>query len=229
MVINDIIEDLRQLATADHYAKLKHFGIEDKDALGVKIPDLRKYAARFGKDHELALELWETGIHEVMIMASYIADPRQLTEAQAARWIRSFNSWDVCDQTCDVIARTDFAHKLIENYSSENEEFVKRTAFVLMCSLAVHDKKAPDELFISYLSIIEREAWDERNFVRKAVNWALRQIGKRNPVLREKAIESGERIKAQGTKSARWIAGDALRELHDEKIIARIHSKSKTK
>jgi 3-methyladenine DNA glycosylase AlkD len=126
-----------------------------------------------------------------------------------------------------VIGKTDFAQKLIENYSTENKEFVKRTAFVLMCTLAVHDKKLPNELFISYLDIIEREAWDERNFVRKAVNWALRQIGKRNPVLRESAIETGERIKAQGTKSAKWIAGDALRELHDGKIIARINSKVK--
>lgn len=227
MDISEIIADLRQLATSEHYAKLKHFGIEDKNALGVKIPDLRKYAKGLGNNHELALELWETGIHEVMIMASYIADPKQLTEAQAERWIRSFDSWDVCDQVCDVIGKTDFARKLIENYSTENEEFVKRTAFVLMCSLAVHDKKAPDELFINYLNIIEREAWDERNFVRKAVNWALRQIGKRNPVLRESAIETGERIKAQGTKSAKWIAGDALRELHDGKIIARINSKVK--
>lgn len=227
MDVSEIIADLRQLATPEHYAKLKHFGIEDKNALGVKIPDLRKYAKELGKNHELALELWETGIHEVRIMASYIADPKQLTEAQAERWIRSFDSWDVCDQTCDVIGKTDFAQKLIENYSAENKEFVKRTAFVLMCTLAVHDKKLPNELFISYLDIIEREAWDERNFVRKAVNWALRQIGKRNPVLRESAIETGERIKAQGTKSAKWIAGDALRELHDGKIIARINSKVK--
>lgn len=227
MDISEIIADLKQLATPEHYAKLKHFGIEDKNALGVKIPDLRKYAKGLGKNHELALELWETGVHEVMIMASYIADSKQLTEAQAERWIRSFDSWDVCDQVCDVIGKTDFAQKLIENYSTENEEFVKRTAFVLMCSLAVHDKKAPNELFISYLDIIEREAWDERNFVRKAVNWALRQIGKRNPVLRESAIETGERIKAQGTKSAKWIAGDALRELHDGKIIARVNSKVK--
>jgi 3-methyladenine DNA glycosylase AlkD len=149
------------------------------------------------------------------------------TENQVDKWVSDFNSWDMCDSCCDLIAKMDFVRTKIEEYATDEREFVKRTAFTLMCKLAFHDKKASNLSFERFFDIIEREAWDERNFVRKAVNWALRQIGKRNEHLRIRAIEVAERIQGQETKSAKWIATDALRELNDERVIARVNRTNK--
>jgi 3-methyladenine DNA glycosylase AlkD len=161
------------------------------------------------------------------MLASIIASPTLLTESQFDAWVSDFDSWDLCDLCCDLLARSPFVYQKIEVYSTSKEEFVKRAAFSLMCDLAFHDKVATNEQFYSFFEWIEREAWDDRNFVRKAVNWALRQIGKRNETLRLKAIETAERILCQGTKSARWIANDALRELKSEKVIANVNRKRK--
>ena len=225
MTVNEVVEELKTLSTPEHYAKLSHFGINDSKALGIKVPLLRLLAKKIGKNHELALQLWATEIHEARILATMIEDPKLVAENQFDSWVRDFNSWDICDQSCGLLTKTPYAFSRIVTYSTANEEFVKRTAFVLMCALVIYDKKANDESFYHFLEIIEREAWDERNFVRKAVNWALRQIGKRNDVLRLKAIETAERILKQNTKSARWIATDALRELNDEKIISMVRNK----
>jgi 3-methyladenine DNA glycosylase AlkD len=225
MTVNEVVEELNKLSTPEHFAKLSHFGIKDSNALGVKVPHLRLLAKKIGKNHELALELWATEIHEARLLATMIDDPKLIAENQFDTWVNDFDSWDICDQCCGLLIRTPFALQKIETYSTSNKEFVKRTAFVLMCALVIFDKKAKDESFYHFFEIIEREAWDERNFVRKAVNWALRQIGKRNEVLRLKAIETAERILLQETKSARWIATDAIRELNEEKIISRIRSK----
>jgi len=225
MTVEEIIIELKTLSTPDHFAKLSHFGIETSRALGVKIPYLRQLAKRIGKDHDLALELWETEIHEARILATLIEDPLFMTENQFDRWVSDFDSWDLCDLSCDLLACTSFALNKIDEYSKNSEEFVKRTAFVLMCEHAVHHKNFSNEHFNHYFVIIEREAWDQRNFVKKSVNWALRQIGKRNELLRLKAIETAERIMNQNTKSARWIATDALRELRNEKIIGNIKKK----
>jgi 3-methyladenine DNA glycosylase AlkD len=223
-----VIEELKLLSTPEHFSKLKHFGINDSKALGVKVPLLRELAKTIGKNHSLALDLWKTEIHEARILASMIASTTELTENQFDDWVKDFDSWDVCDSTCDLLARTPFVRSKIEEYSTHNEEFVKRTAFTLMCELAFHDKKATNESYFHFFEIIEREAWDNRNFVRKAVNWALRQIGKRNELLRLMAIDTAERIMKQDSKSARWIATDALRELNNEKIIARVNRARKT-
>jgi len=225
MTVNEVISEIKMLATPEHYAKLSHFGIKDDKALGVKIPLLRQLAKKVGINHELALELWDTEIHEARLLATMIDDPKHITEMQFNSWVGDFNSWDICDQCCGLFARTPFALDKINEYSIANEEFVKRTAFVLMCALVIKEKKENNEYFYPFFEFIEREAWDDRNFVKKAVNWALRQIGKRNETLRLKAIESGERILAQETKSARWIASDALRELRHEKIINNVRSK----
>lgn len=225
MTVNEVISEMKLLATPDHFAKLAHFGIRDDKALGVKIPLLRQLAKKLGKNHELALELWSTEIHEARLLATMIDDPELVTVQQFEDWVKDFNSWDICDQCCGLLAETPFALDKIKEYSSANEEFVKRTAFVLMCALVVRKKKSTETFFLPFFDLIEREASDDRNFVRKAVNWALRQIGKRNEALRLKAIESGERILAQGTKSARWIASDALRELRNEKIIDNVRRK----
>ena len=225
MTVEEVLTELKTLSNPTHFAQLKHFGIESSNALGIKIPDLRLFAKKIGKNHELALKLWKTGIHEARILASFIDDPKKVTEAQFDAWVKDFDSWDVCDQCCSLLIRTPFAKAKIMSYSAVNEEFMKRSSFVLICALVIYDKKAENELFYPYFELIEREAWDERNFVRKAVNWALRQIGKRNQVSRLKAIECAERIQLQDSKSARWIAADALRELKSEQVISRLNNK----
>jgi 3-methyladenine DNA glycosylase AlkD len=225
MIVSEVLTELKTLSNPAHFAQLERFGIENSNAFGIKIPDLRLFAKKIGKNHELALELWETGIHEARILASFIDDSKQVTEKQFDAWVRDFDSWDICDQCCSLLIQSPFAKDKIVSYSVANEEFVKRTAFVLICALVIYDKKAPNESFYPYFELMEREAWDERNFVRKAVNWALRQIGKRNEALRLKAIECAERIQLQDSKSARWIAADALRELRSYQVITRLKNK----
>lgn len=210
----EIIELLKQKSNPANLAGMKRFGIEVETALGTPIPELRKLAKIIKKDHHLALALWETGIHEARILASMIDDPKLVTTEQMDKWVGDFNSWDVCDQACgNLFDKTPFAIEKALQYSLAKEEFIKRAGFVLMAEYAVHHKKADNQTFLALLPIIEREAWDERNFVKKAVNWALRQIGKRNGVLKYAAIDTADRILLQNTKAAKWIATDALREL----------------
>ncbi|MDD4969701.1 MAG: DNA alkylation repair protein [Paludibacter sp.] len=227
MTANEVLIELKALSTPDHFAKLAHFGITDTNAYGVKVPHIRQLSKLIGKNHELALELWNTGNHEARLLATMIEKKEMITETQFDAWVNDFNSWDICDQSCSLLGQTPFSLQKIDEYSTRTEEYVKRTAFVLMCEQAVHHKKVENEQFYPFLQIIKREAWDERNFVRKAINWALRQIGKRNETLRIMAIETGERIMLQGTKSARWIATDALRELNSTAVIHRIKTKRK--
>jgi len=214
MFVTEIIHALTDGSSPVYLAGMKRFGIDSSRALGVPMPAIRKLAKSIKKDHILALELWETGIHEARIMASLIDDPKLVTTKQMDAWVKDFHSWDLCDQVCgNLFDRTTFAMEKAILYSSHSEEFIKRAGFVLMAEFAVHDKKADNELFIALLPVIEREAWDDRNFVKKAVNWALRQIGKRNPELRVAAIACANRILQQNTKAARWIATDALKEV----------------
>ena len=209
-----ILAELKSLANPDNVAGMARYGINSKNTLGVSIPRLRAMAKEIGRDHALALELWKSGIHEARILAGLIDDPVLVSEAQLDRWARDFDSWDVCDLVCsNLFDKTPFAHAKAIAWSLREEEFVKRAGFVLMAALAVHDKKAPAGSFRTFLPIIEREASDERNFVKKAVNWALRQIGKRSRELNKAAIAAARRIQKIDSKSARWIASDALREL----------------
>lgn len=223
--VEKVKNDVKKLASTNHFNKMSRFGIETDRAWGVKIPDLRNYAKLLKKNHSLALQLWQTEIHELQILASYIADPEKFDEVDIDKWVYSFDSWDICDQTCAIFAKTKYVDSLIHKYVKNELEFVKRTAFVLICYLAVKNKDLIDNVFNQYLYLIENESFDERNFVKKAVNWALRQIGKRNAVLRIQAIETAEKIRLQDSKSAKWIASDALRELNDEKIVRRINAK----
>jgi 3-methyladenine DNA glycosylase AlkD len=214
MNIEEITDLLRQISNPVYLAGMKRFGIDDKTAFGIPTPELRKLAKVIKKDHSLALALWDTNIHEARILATMIDDPKLVTREQVDKWVSDFNSWDICDQACgNLFDRTPYAIEKALQYITAKEEFVKRAGFVLMAEYAVHDKKAPDESFLTLLPIIEREAWDERNFVKKAVNWALRQIGKRNDTLKIAAIETANKILLQNTKAAKWIATDALREL----------------
>ncbi|CAN5477631.1 DNA alkylation repair protein [soil metagenome] len=197
---------------------MKRFGIENVNALGISIPVLRKLAHRIKTDHPLAIALWKTGIHEARILASMIDEPALVTRAQIDDWVKDFNSWDLCDQVCgNLFDKTPFAIEKAIEFSSSEQEFIKRAGFVLMAGYAVHNKNAPDATFTALLPLTEREAWDERNFVKKSVNWALRQIGKRNSTLRGYAFDTATRILAQNTKPARWIALNALKELKEKK------------
>jgi len=198
---------------------MARFGINPEGTLGASIPTIRNLAKTIGKDHELALSLWKTGIHEARILASLVDDPTAVTERQMESWVKDFDSWDICDQVCsNLFGRTPFArHKVIE-WSGREEEFVKRAGFVLVAALTVHDKKAEDSEFIAFLPMIECGSTDGRNFVKKAVNWALRQIGKRDAALNRAAIAACESIRKKDSPSARWIAADALRELRGEAV-----------
>jgi len=176
-------------------------------------------AKETGRDHSLAQELWASRIHEARIMAGFVDEPKLVTAEQMENWVKDFDSWDICDQVCsNLFDRTPFAHKKAIEWSNREEEFVKRAGFVLMAALSVHDKSAVDDEFLIFLHIIKREATDERNYVKKAVNWALRQIGKRNSTLNKKAIETAKEIQKLGSKSARWIASDAVRELTSKSV-----------
>ncbi len=214
MTAREILKQLKLLRNPRNIAGMARFGINSRNTLGVSIPTLRGIARQAGKDHRLAQELWTSGIHEARILAAMVDVPEQVTEAQMERWVRNFDSWDVCDQVCsNLFDQTPFAHRKAAQWSRRDEEFVKRAGFVLMAALAVHDKQASDAAFRKFLPLIRRAATDERNFVKKAVNWALRQIGKRNAALNRAAIATAREIQQIDSRAARWIAADALREL----------------
>ena len=183
-------------------------------------------AGEIGNDHKLAQLLWASGIHEARILAGLVDEPALVTERQLERWALDFDSWDVCDLACsNLFDRTPWAYRKAHEWSAREETFVKRAGFVLMAALSVHDKTAPDIAFTQFFPLIRREAGDDRNFVKKAVNWALRQIGKRNLALNRAAVKVAQNIQRQNTRSARWIAADALRELKSDKILAMIRRK----
>ena len=218
MTSREIVKRLESLANADNVA-----GMNAKGTLGVPIPVLRKLAREIGKDHALAAELWATGIHEARMLAGFIDDPRLVTARQMDRWVRDFDSWDVCDQVVsNLFDKTEHAYAKAFEWSGTEAEFVKRAGFVMMAALAVHDKRADDAKLAAFLPVIEGAACDERNFVKKAVNWALRQIGKRSRGLNRLAVESGRRIQSLDSRAARWIAADALRELTGEAVQAKL-------
>ncbi|MCL4535433.1 MAG: DNA alkylation repair protein [Bacteroidetes bacterium] len=209
-----ILAQLKSLSDPLAVEGMARFGINPSGTYGVSIPNLRKIARQTGRDHVLAGRLWSSGVHEARILASFVDDPALVTEEQMERWASDFDSWDVCDQCCsNLFDKTGLAWRKAMEWSARHEEFVKRAGFVLMAALAVHDKKADDQVFLDFLPRIAAEAGDARNFVKKAVNWALRQIGKRNLRLNEAAVQAARDIQGIDARSARWIAADALREL----------------
>jgi 3-methyladenine DNA glycosylase AlkD len=215
----EILEQLKRLANPEAVAGMARFGINSENTYGISIPELRRIAKETGRDHALAEALWETGVHEARLLACFVDDPKQVTETQMERWVADFNSWDVCDQCCSsLFDKTPFAYQKAVEWSGREAEFTRRAGFTMMASLAVHEKKAEDARFEPFFPILVRESTDGRNFVKKSVNWALRQIGKRNRRLNRLAIETAEEIARIDSKSARWIAADALRELRGEKV-----------
>ncbi|MDH5634910.1 MAG: DNA alkylation repair protein [Candidatus Bathyarchaeota archaeon] len=214
MQYNEILRKLKSLADPKAVKGMARFGINPKNTYGVSIPNMRAMAKEIGRNHVLAQQLWSSGIHEARILAGMIDLPEMVTKEQMENWAKDFDSWDVCDQCCsNLFDKTEFAYQKAGEWSRRNEEFVKRAGFVLIAALAVHDKKAKDAEFIKFLPIIRRESIDERNFVKKAVNWALRQIGKRNVNLNEAAIKTAKETQSIDSRSAKWIGSDALREL----------------
>lgn len=222
-----IINNLKKYSVPEAKVGMAKYGIKTEYALGVSIPNLRKIAKQTGKNHKLALQLWNTKIHEARILASMIDEPKLVTEKQMEKWAKDFNSWDLCDQCCNNLFRkTKFAHEKAIEWSKREEEFIKRAGFALIACLAVHDKIAKNEDFLKFFPLIKKGSDDSRNYVKKAVNWALRQIGKRNQNLNKMAIITAKEIKETDSKTAKWIALDALRELESEKIQKNFNSLS---
>jgi 3-methyladenine DNA glycosylase AlkD len=221
--VEEILNKLKEKARPDQLEGMAKFGMVVEERLGVSIPEMRKIAKDVGKDHKLALELWRTGIVEARIVAAMIDEHEKLTEKQMEDWVKDINSWDVCDQVCmNLFEKTPLALKKILDWSKREEEFVKRTSFALIACLAWHDKKAGDEKFVKLLPVIKGGAKDDRNFVKKAVNWALRNIGKRNPNLNKAAIKAAKEIQQIDSKTARWIASNAIKELESEAVQRRL-------
>jgi 3-methyladenine DNA glycosylase AlkD len=226
METDEAIGRLRGMADHKRREGMSRYGISVSQALGVSIPQLRSLAKEIGKDHTLAKELFDSGIHEAMVLACFVEEPGKVTEAQMDAWVERFDSWDLCDQCCnDLLRRTPFAWKKALEWSARDEEFVKRAGFTLMAVLAVHDKNAGDDDFDKFLKAVEEHSSDGRNYVKKAVNWALRQIGKRNLTLNAKAIQAAERIWAKGDPASKWVASDALKELRSEAVQERLKNR----
>ena len=219
MEYEKVIEKLKYLSNPKAIIGMARYGITPENTYGASIPNLRKIAKEIGISHKLAQQLWITDIRETRILASMIDDLDMVTEAQMENWVNEFNYWEICDQCCmNLFEKTKFANKKAVEWSAREKEFVKRAGFVLMARLAVSDKKADDNKFEKFFPIIKREAIDERNYVKKAVSWALRQIGKRNLNLNGRAIKIAKEIQEMDSKSAKWIASDAIRELTGEAV-----------
>lgn len=230
MTVDEIIEELRQLSDPAKVVDLERYAIKTPKWFGVRTPELKAFAREVKKmvpdRHTTALELWETGIYDVRAVAFLIDDPKQVTLEQMDSWARDFDNWATVDGACCYLFRKSrYAYEKAYEWSDRQAEFEKRAAFSLMAYLAIHDKTAGDESLSAFLDVIEKHSDDDRNFVKKAVNWALRQIGKRNSTLNRLAIASAERIKTQNTSSARWIAADALRELRSPAVLERLSRK----
>jgi len=219
----EILEKLKSMADLRAVEGMARFGINPKNTYGVSIPNLRKIAKQAGTDHALAQQLWNSGVHEARILACMIDAPELITEKQIEKWVGEFDSWDICDQCCsNLFDKTRFAYEKAVEWSQRKREFVMRAGFVMMAVLAVHDKSTADGKFLKFLPIIKRESTDNRNFVKKAVNWSLRQIGKRNINLNRAAIETAKEIQRLDNKAAKWIAADALRELASKAVQEKI-------
>ena len=218
-----VINRLKSLGDPKAVEGMARFGIKSSNSFGVSVPKLRILARRVGRNHLLALRLWETGLHDARLLATMIDDPLQVKIEQMDTWVRDFDSWDVVDGSCgNLFDKTPFAVAKAKEWCKREEEFVKRAGFVMMAELAVHDKEANDKVFLDFLPLIVGGASDERNFVKKAVNWALRQIGKRNTELNKAAVSTALKVQKLDSGAAKWVASDALRELKSAQVLKRL-------
>ena len=221
--LEETIAKLKAFASDERRTSKAHFGIETAAALGVTMPEIRGIAKEITLDPELAGALWDSGIHEARILASLVDDPKQLTRARMDSWVAEMNSWDICDQACgNLFDKHPDALAISRRWIDRDEEFVKRAGFVVPTWHSVHHKKLPDDTYLPYFDLIERESSDPRNFVKKAVNWSLRQFGKRSAALHAPALALAQKLSQSDNATARWIGKDAAKELDGEKIRARL-------
>lgn len=218
----DIIAHLRSMGSEENLAGMARFGIVTETALGLFNVELHKVTRLVKINHRRALELWQSGIREARILAAFTADPKALTLDEARRWAEDCNSWEVVDTVADLFVAARFEHELIPQFAADEREFVRRIAFAMIAGAAVHLKKEPDATLIAWLPLIEQYSGDARNFVKKAVNWALRQIGKRNAACHGPALALAERLAESSDRAARWTGKDAVRELTSDKVLARL-------
>ena len=223
MEVKQIVDRLRSMGDPKAVEGMARFGIQSSNSFGVSVPKLRALARTVGRDHLLAMRLWETGLHDARLLATMVDDPDEVTIDQMDKWVRDFDSWDVVDGSCgNLFDKTPFAVAKAKDWCKREEEFVKRAGFVLIAELAVHDKEAKDKVFLDFLPVVIGGASDSRNFVKKAVNWSLRQIGKRNLKLNKAAVSTALKIQKIDSGAAKWIASDALRELKSPQVLKRL-------
>ena len=223
MEVNDVVDRLRLTGDPRAVEGMARFGIQSSNSFGVSVPKLRTLARELGHDHHLALKLWETGLHDARLLATMIDDPQQVTIPQMEKWVREFDSWDIVDGCCgNLFDKTPFAVAKAREWCRREAEYEKRAGFVLIAELAVHDKNAKDQVFLDFLPSIINGASDKRNFVKKAVNWSLRQIGKRNLKLNKAAVSTALKMQKMESGSAKWVASDALRELKSPQVQKRL-------
>ncbi|WP_113457086.1 DNA alkylation repair protein [Rhizobium cremeum] len=218
----EIVAHLETLRNETNIEGMSRFGIATETALGISNPDLQKLAKTIGRDHRRALELWQTGLREARMLAIYTADPKIMTKPEVMAWAADFASWEIVDAAADLLTETPYWRELILEFAGDHREFVRRAAFSMIAGATVHNKNEPDAAIIAFLPLIERHAGDDRNFVKKAVNWALRNIGKRNGTCHAPALALAEKLAASEDRTARWIGKNALRELTSDKILARL-------
>ena len=227
MQLEDVIEKIQSMADPQAVQGMARYGINPRNNLGVSIYKLRPLAKEIGQNHELALRLWNSGIHDARLLVCFVDDPSKVTSEQMDAWAADFDSWDICDQACtSLFDQSPLAWKKVFQWAERKEEFVKRGAFSLIAGLAVHDKQAENEQFEQFFPLLKKHALDERNYVKKAVNWALRNIGKRNLTLNKKTLQLSEEILHIDSQAAKWIARDAIRELSSDKMQQRLKKKS---
>nr|CAD6414047.1 DNA alkylation repair protein [Rhizobium sp. Q54] len=219
---DDIVRHLKSLRDEASIAGMARFGIDTSTALGITTPQMRSVARQVKRNHERALQLWQTGLRDARMAAILTAEPHRLTREEASAWAAGFNSWEIVDTAADLFTQTPFWPKLIAQFAADEREYVRRTAFAMIAGVTVHKKQEPDERLLAYLPLIEAHATDPRNFVRKAVNWALRNMGKRNRACHAPALVLAEKLAASDDRTARWIGKDAVRELRSEKVLARL-------
>lgn len=230
MTIEEVIKALQELGTEHHRNLFKHFGIDAPDAFGVKSPDIQKLAKQIGKNHELAIQLFEEPYHEAKLITAFLAEPKQLTLEQMDHWVNQVYSWDLCDTLCmHLFRKSPLAEEIAYQWITEEREFVRRCGLVVMTSLSIHNKKASNKTLFKYVEASTPYVTDERNFVKKAISWLLRTQGKRNLDLRAAILKKCEDIAAThpSSKSARWIISDVQRELIKKEVLERLERKEK--
>lgn len=223
--VAEVTAHLETLRSEKTVAAMARYGIRTDAALGISNPDMRKIARLVGRDHVRAMALWRTGIREARLLALYTAEPGGLTADEARAWAADFASWEIVDAAADLFVEARLDAVLVPEFAEDERAFVRRAAFAMIAGAAVHLKREPDATLLAWLPLIERHAGDDRNFVRKAVNWALRNIGKRSIACHAPALALAEKLAVSGDRTARWIGKDAARELSAEKTLARVRKK----